>query len=103
MVDDDLVRAHRARALSPDRPSCAHGPEPDVYFQARETVNRSMKKCPASSRKPWTNSPAWSGGSITCSITSAPDADRVIVIMGSGAETVQETIEHLNVKGEKLA
>jgi pyruvate-ferredoxin/flavodoxin oxidoreductase len=104
MVDDDLVRAHRARALSPDRPVMrGTAQNPDVYFQARETVNPFYEKVPGIVQRAMDKFAGLVGRQYHLfDYVGAPDADRVIVIMGSGAETVQETIEHLNARGEKL-
>ena len=95
MIDDDLVRAHRARALSPDRPFMrGTAQNPDVYFQAREAVNPFYLACPASCRTRWTASPQLTGRQYHLfDYAGAPDAERVIVMMGSGAEAAQETVE----------
>ena len=104
MIDDDLVRAHRARALSPDHPFIrGTAQNPDVYFQAREAVNPFYARCPGSSRTPWTASPRLTGRQYHLfDYTGTPDAERVLVLMGSGAETARETVEYLAARGEKV-
>ena len=104
MIDDDLVRAHKARALSPDHPVMrGTAQNPDVYFQGRETVNPFYDKVPAIVQKTMDKFAGIVGRQYHLfDYYGAPDADRVIVIMGSGAEVAQETIDYLNAKGEKL-
>src|SRR4030067_3345986 len=104
MVDDERVRAHRARALSPERPmirGTAHNP--DVYFQARESVNPFYLACPSIVQKTMDKFAALTGRSYHLfDYAGATDAERVIVMMGSGAETAQETAEYLAARGEKV-
>jgi pyruvate-ferredoxin/flavodoxin oxidoreductase len=104
MIDDELVRAHKARALSPDHPVMrGTAQNPDVYFQGRETVNPLYDAVPAIVQKAMDKFAGIVGRQYHLfDYYGAPDADRVIVIMGSGAEVVQETIDYLNAKGEKL-
>jgi pyruvate-ferredoxin/flavodoxin oxidoreductase len=104
MIDDDLVRAHRARALSPDHPVIrGTAQNPDVYFQARETVNPYYLACPAIVQSAMDKLGDLTGRRYRLfDYAGAPDAERVIVLMGSGAETVQETVEHLAARGEKV-
>jgi len=104
MIDDELVRAHRARALSPDRPVIrGTAQNPDVYFQARETVNPYYLACPSIVQKTMDKFAALTGRSYHLfDYVGAPDAERVIVMMGSGAETAQETAEYLSARGEKV-
>ncbi len=86
LIDDSFVRAHRQRALSPDHPFIrGTAQNPDVYFQARESVNASYQACPALVQE-----------------AGVPDAERVLVVMGSGAETAQMTAEYLAGQGEKV-
>ena len=76
---------------------------PDVYFQGRETVNNFYTACPASFRKTMDKFAKLTGRQYKLfEYVGAPDAERVVVVMGSGAETVQETVEHLSHKGEKV-
>ena len=72
MIDEDLVLAHRARALNPDHPVLrGTSQNPDVYFQARETVNPFYTAIPDIAPAAWTSSPASPGASTICSIMSA--------------------------------
>ncbi len=104
MIRDDLVRAHRARALSPDHPVIrGTAQNPDVYFQARETVNPYYLACPTIVQSAMDRLAGLVGRHYRLfDYAGAPDALRVIVIMGSGAETAQETVEHLVGRGEKV-
>ncbi len=103
MIDDDLVRAHRARGMSPDRPFIrGTAQNPDVYFQARETVNPFYEKCPEIVQRTMDKFAQIAGRQYHLfDYVGAPDAERVIVLMGSGAETVEETASFLNKQGEK--
>jgi pyruvate-ferredoxin/flavodoxin oxidoreductase len=104
MIDDALVYAHRRRGLSPDHPfirGTAHNP--DVYFQARESVNPYYESCPAIVQRTMDRFAAQVGRQYHLfDYVGAPDAERVIILMGSGAETVAETVEHLVSQGEKV-
>ncbi len=104
MIDDELVRRHRARALSPDHPVLRGSAQnPDVYFQGRETVNPFYLACPAIVQNTMDKFAALTGRSYHLfDYAGAPDAERVIVLMGSGAETAQETVEYLAARGEKV-
>jgi pyruvate-ferredoxin/flavodoxin oxidoreductase len=104
LIDDDLVRAHRARGLSPDRPSIrGTAQNPDVYFQARESVNRFYLACPAIVQQAMDRLAARTGRQYRLfDYVGAPDAERVIVVMGSGAETAAETVKYLVERGEKV-
>lgn len=104
MIDDDLVRAHRARALSPDHPFVrGTAQNPDVYFQARETVNPFYQAVPGIVQLTMDRFAALTGRQYHLyDYVGASDAERVIVIMGSGAEVAQETVEYLNAQGEKV-
>jgi pyruvate-ferredoxin/flavodoxin oxidoreductase len=104
MIDDELVRAHRARALSPDRPVVrGTAQNPDVFFQARETVNPYYQATPGIVQKTMDRFAALVGRQYHLfDYVGAPDAERVVVLMGSGAETVEETINYLVSQGEKV-
>ncbi len=104
MIDDSLVRAHRQRALSPEHPFIrGTAQNPDVYFQARESVNPYYASCPAIVQKTMDKFSALAGRQYHLfDYAGAPDAERVIVLMGSGAETVQATAEYLIAQGEKV-
>src|SRR5437763_7189699 len=104
MIDDRSVRAHRQRALSPEHPFIrGTAQNPDVYFQARESVNPFYQACPAIVQKTMDRFAALVGRQYhVFDYVGAPDAERVMVIMGSGAETAQATAEHLVAQGEKV-
>ena len=104
MIDDDLVIAHRARGLSPDTPFIrGTAQNPDVFFQARETVNIFYQKTPAIVQEAMDTFAGLTGRHYHLfDYVGAPDADRVIVMMGSGAETAHQTVEHLVEQGEKV-
>ncbi len=104
MIDMDLVNAHRARALSPEHPVLrGTAQNPDVYFQARETSNPYYKATPAIVQEAMDKFAGISGRQYRLfDYAGAKDADRVIVVMGSGAETAEETALYLNKQGEKL-
>lgn len=104
LMDDDLITAHRQRALSPDNPFIrGTAQNPDVYFQARETVNPYYLACPAIVQEAMDTFARVTGRQYHLyQYEGAPDAERVVVIMGSGAETVEETVKYLNGHGEKV-
>jgi pyruvate-ferredoxin/flavodoxin oxidoreductase len=104
MVSDELVQAHRARSLSPDRPILrGTAQNPDVYFQAREAVNPYYLAVPAILQKAMDKFAKLVGRQYHLfDYVGAPDAERVIVVMGSGAEVTDEAIEAMNAKGEKV-
>ena len=104
MIDDDLVRAHRARALNPEHPfvrGTAHNP--DTFFQARETANPFYAAVPGIVEQLMGQFAALSGRTYRpFDYEGAADADRVIVVMGSGAEVALATAADLNARGEKV-
>ena len=104
MIDDAWVQAHRARGLTPDHPVMrGTAQNPDVYFQGRETVNPYYMVCPEIVQKTMDRFATLAGRQYHLfDYVGAPDAERVIVIMGSGAETTAETAMYLNEKGEKV-
>ncbi len=104
MIDDELVIAHRKRALSPDNPFMrGTAQNPDVYFQGRETVNPFYLACPAIVQKQMDKFAKLTGRQYNLfDYYGAPDAERVIILMGSGAEAAEETVEYLMAKGEKV-
>ncbi|HEU5348093.1 MAG TPA: 2-oxoacid:acceptor oxidoreductase family protein, partial [Ktedonobacterales bacterium] len=104
MVDEKLVRAHRARALSPDHPFIrGTAQNPDVYFQARETVNPFYLACPEIVQDAMNTLAALTGREYRLfDYAGAPDAEHVIVMMGSGAETARATARYLAGRGEKV-
>ena len=104
MIPDELVIAHRNRALSPDNPfvrGTAHNP--DVYFQGRETVNNYYTVCPGIVQKQMDKFAALTGRQYRLfDYYGAKDAERIIVMMGSGSDTAEETVEYMMNKGEKV-
>ncbi len=104
MIDDDLVRAHRARALSPDHPFVRGvAQNPDVYFQGRETVNTYYNAVPSIVQDTMNKFAKLVGRQYHLfDYVGARDAERVVVLMGSGAQVVQEAVEYLTAKGEKI-
>ncbi len=104
MIDDELVRAHRMRRLSPERPVLRGSAQnPDVFFQAREACNPYYAAAPAIVQKAMDKFAGIVGRQYHLfDYLGAPDAERVIVLMGSGAEAAQETVEYLVERGEKV-
>ncbi|NLV71240.1 MAG: pyruvate:ferredoxin (flavodoxin) oxidoreductase [Actinobacteria bacterium] len=104
VIEEELVLAVRQRAMSPDRPTIrGTSQNPDVYFQGRETVNKYYLATPAIVQEYMDRFAALTGRSYHLfDYVGAPDAERVIVIMGSGAETVHETVEYLVERDEKV-
>ncbi|WP_414566815.1 MULTISPECIES: pyruvate:ferredoxin (flavodoxin) oxidoreductase [unclassified Anabaena] len=104
LINEDLILAHRARALTPDR-SILRGTaqNPDVYFQAREGANPYYSATPAIVQRLMDEFGSLTGRHYQIyEYHGASDADRVIVLMGSGCETVHETVDYLNSQGEKV-
>ncbi len=104
MIDDELVMAHRKRALNPDNPFIrGTSQNPDVYFQGRETVNPYYIAAPGIVQKAMDKFAGIVGRHYHLfDYVGHPQAERVIILMGSGAETAQETVEYLAAKGEKV-
>jgi pyruvate-ferredoxin/flavodoxin oxidoreductase len=104
MIDDELVAQVKARALSPDRPMISGTAQnPDVYFQGRETVNKYYNATPAIVQQTMDKFAKIVGRKYHLfDYVGVEDAEKVIVIMGSGAETVHETVEYLNSKAQKV-
>ncbi|MDD4871183.1 MAG: pyruvate:ferredoxin (flavodoxin) oxidoreductase [Kiritimatiellae bacterium] len=104
MIDEELVLAHRKRALSPDNPVLrGTAQNPDVYFQGRETVNKYYQAVPGIVQKYMDKMASLCGRQYKLfEYVGAKDAEKIIVIMGSGAETVHETVDNLVSKGEKV-
>ncbi|MBS0553444.1 MAG: pyruvate:ferredoxin (flavodoxin) oxidoreductase, partial [Proteobacteria bacterium] len=104
MLPDALIAAHRVRALSPEHPVIrGTSQNPDVFFQAREAQNPLFDAFPAVVQQAMDRFAELTGRRYRLfDYVGAPDAERVIVLMGSGAETVAETIEHLARRGEKV-
>jgi pyruvate-ferredoxin/flavodoxin oxidoreductase len=104
MISDDLVAAHRKRALNPEHPVVrGTAQNPDVYFQARETVNPFYIATPSIVQNTMDKFAKLVGRQYRLfEYVGAPDAERVIVLMGSGADVAQEAVEHLVAAGEKI-
>ena len=104
LIDDNLIREHRARSLSPDHPVLrGTAQNPDVYFQARETVNPYYSVCPNIVQQVMDDFAELVGRQYKLfDYHGDSDAERVIVIMGSGAESTHEVVDYLNQKGEKV-
>ncbi|PKL23700.1 MAG: pyruvate:ferredoxin (flavodoxin) oxidoreductase [Spirochaetae bacterium HGW-Spirochaetae-3] len=104
MIDAELVRAHRARGLNPEKPTIrGTSQNPDVYFTGREAVNKYYTATPAIVQKYMDKLAKHTGRQYHLfDYVGAPDADRVVIVMGSGADTVTETVDYLVKKGEKV-
>jgi pyruvate-ferredoxin/flavodoxin oxidoreductase len=104
MIDNNLVHAHRQRSLSPDRPFIrGTAQNPDVFFQARETVNPYYLATPEIVQQTMDKfARLVSRQYHLFDYVGAPDAERVIVLMGSGSETAEETVNYLVAQGEKV-
>ncbi|MBF0559126.1 MAG: pyruvate:ferredoxin (flavodoxin) oxidoreductase [Nitrospirae bacterium] len=104
MIDDDLVIANRMRGLTPDHPMMrGTAQNPDVYFQGRETVNKFYNATPGIVQKAMNKFASIVGRQYNLfDYNGHPEAERLIVVMGSGGETILSTINALNAKGEKL-
>ncbi|MBN1783201.1 pyruvate:ferredoxin (flavodoxin) oxidoreductase [bacterium] len=104
LIDNELVRAHRLRCLSSDHPVIrGTAQNPDVFFQARETVNPYYEACPDLVQKAMDQFGKVVGRSYHLfDYVGAKDAEHVIVLMGSGADTAEETVQYLQKKGEKV-
>ena len=98
MIDGELVRAHKLRAMSPDHPTLrGTSQNPDVYFTGRETVNKYYLACPAIVQKAMDTFAQVVGRQYRLfEYIGDPDAERIIIIMGSGSEAVHETVDFLN-------
>ena len=104
MIDMDLVQAHRNRALSPDRPALrGTAQNPDVFFQAREACNPFYARCAGVVQKTMDKFAKIAGRQYHLfDYVGAEDAERVIVLMSSGAGVVEETIDRLVPEGQKV-
>jgi pyruvate-ferredoxin/flavodoxin oxidoreductase len=104
MIDDELVHAHRKRALNPDNPFIrGTAQNPDVFFQGRETINPYYIACPGIVQKQMDKFAKLTGREYKLfEYVGVPDAEKIIIMMGSGADTAEETVNYLNEQGEKL-
>ncbi|MBK8946290.1 MAG: pyruvate:ferredoxin (flavodoxin) oxidoreductase [Ignavibacteriae bacterium] len=103
MIDDKLVREHRKRALTPDNPFIrGTAQNPDVYFQGREAVNKFYDACPDSVQNAMNKFAELTGRQYHLfDYFGAPDAKRVIVMMGSGSEAALEAIDYMTTRMEE--
>ena len=104
LIDDQLLSEIRARSMTPDRPVLrGTAQNPDVFFQARESANLFYAACPDVVQKAMDQFAEQTGRKYKLfDYEGAPDAERVIVLMGSGCEAAQETVENLTQRGEKV-
>jgi pyruvate-ferredoxin/flavodoxin oxidoreductase len=104
LVPEALVDAHRARALSPERPFIrGTAQNPDVYFQARETVNPFYARTPGVVQRAMDELGERCGRRYgLVDYSGDPEAERVVVMMGSGGETARETVAYLAARGERV-
>jgi pyruvate-ferredoxin/flavodoxin oxidoreductase len=104
LIDEGQVRAHRERALTPDRPVLRGSAQnPDTFFQAREAANRFHEDCPRAVLAAFERFAALTGRRYGLfDYVGHPQAERVIVMMGSGAETAHETVSWLVERGERV-
>jgi len=104
VVDEKFVRQHRERALSPDRPVLrGTAQNPDVFFQAREACNPFYRACPTIVQEVMDRFAKCTGRAYRLfDYYGAPDAERMVVLMGSGAGAAEEAVDALNQRGEKV-
>ena len=104
MITDEMVKGHRDRALTPDRPVLRGSAQnPDVFFQAREACNGFYDACPDKVEAQMKKFGERMGRNYKLfDYWGHPEAERVVILMGSGVETVRETVEYLAGKGEKV-
>ncbi|EAZ90346.1 pyruvate:ferredoxin (flavodoxin) oxidoreductase [Crocosphaera chwakensis] len=104
LIKDEWVIAHRERALTPDRPVIrGTAQNPDVYFQARETVNPFYAAYPDILQRTMDKFAQLTGRQYNLyEYHGDPEAERVIILMGSGCETVHETVDYLMNQGKKV-
>ncbi|MCW8983391.1 MAG: pyruvate:ferredoxin (flavodoxin) oxidoreductase, partial [Gammaproteobacteria bacterium] len=104
MISNELVYEHRRRALNPDNPFIrGTAQNPDVYFQGRESANPYYDKVPGIVQETMDELAELTGRQYHLfDYVGAEDADKVAIVMGSGAEAISETIKELNGRGQKL-
>jgi pyruvate-ferredoxin/flavodoxin oxidoreductase len=104
LISDELVRAHRGRALSPERPFIrGTAQNPDIYFQARETVNPFYARVGDVVQRAMDRLGERTGRRYRLvDYSGHPEAERVLVVMGSGGETARETVAFLQSRGERV-
>jgi pyruvate-ferredoxin/flavodoxin oxidoreductase len=104
LIDEELIANRRSRALNPDQPVLrGTAQNPDAFFQGREAANPVYAACPDIVQKVMDQFAGLTGRHYHLfDYVGAPDAERVIVLMGSGCEAAHETVEHLCSRGEKV-
>lgn len=104
MLEDKYIFEHRMRALNPDRPVLRGSAQnPDVYFQGRETVNKYYIDCPDIVQQAMDKFAGLTGRQYKLfDYLGHPEPEKIIILMGSGAETAEETTQYLLSKGEKV-
>ncbi len=104
MISDESVRAHRARGMTPERPVLrGTSQNPDVFFQGREAISPFFKACPDIVQKVMDRFAERVGRSYNLfDYVGHPEAEKIIILMGSGAQAVEETVSYLSQKGEKV-
>ena len=104
LIDDKLISEHRSRSMTPDKPVLrGTAQNPDVFFQGREAANGFYSACPNIVQKVMDEFAELTGRKYNLfDYVGAPDAERVVVLMGSGCEAAHEAVEHLVAKGEKI-
>ncbi len=104
LIDDDLIREHRARGLTPDKPVLrGTAQNPDVFFQGRETVNPYYAATPGIVQAAMDKFAEITGRKYELfQYSGHPEAERVVVLMGSGGETAEATVKYLAAQGEKV-
>jgi len=104
LIDDKLITEHRSRAMTPDKPVLrGTAQNPDVFFQGREAANHFYSACPDIVQKVMDEFAAQTGRKYNLfDYVGAKDAERVIVLMGSGCEAADEAVEYLVAQGEKI-
>ncbi|PLX80533.1 MAG: pyruvate:ferredoxin (flavodoxin) oxidoreductase [Desulfuromonas sp.] len=104
MIDDDLIAAHRSRSMSPDRPVLrGTAQNPDVYFLGRESVNAFYEKVPGIVQAQMDKFAKLTGRQYNLvDYVGHPQAERVVVMQGSGSEAMEELVQHLADQGEKI-
>jgi pyruvate-ferredoxin/flavodoxin oxidoreductase len=104
LMDEELIQQHRSRALTPENPVIrGTAQNPDVYFQGRESANTFYAACPDIVQNVMDKFGQLTGRHYHLfDYHGAPDAEQVIVLMGSGAETTHETVDYLLAQGEKV-
>jgi pyruvate-ferredoxin/flavodoxin oxidoreductase len=103
-VPHEAIAAFKARALNPEHPKANVGAEnPDVYFQGRESVNQYYNNTPAKIQETMNTFAQKTGRAYKLfDYIGSPDAEKIIIAMGSANETIHETIDYLNARGEKV-